>query len=781
MKRTEPLQESFERSIGRRKSIRVKVFGIGLLAAFALLAVVSAFRYSPAAQAQDAKSNTIQYEQDLQQVFATHVDFRIDPQAVAQEVRNSGRLSLVTLAHRFDLQLQPHDMRAPDYRSQVMTEDGVQELPRGPVNTYKGTVDGIFGTDARFTIDDARIEGMILTLDETYFVEPANKYSAVANAGDYVLYKASDVRSDLTQSCPDTLNEQISLKAKELAPSAENQTGLNVFSPLRVAEIATEADDQYVTQLGTPAAANNEILSIMNQVDAIYQRDIGLTFSIVLQNAWSGNNDPYVQNGDANAVLNEFMDYWNRNVTTPRDLAHMWTGRSLGGASGYAFTGIVCRGNGVASYGVTIREQVAPFRAGIPAHEIGHNFGANHADAGACANTIMSSLQTQSTQLVFCQVSIDEITNYINANGACLAAAAAATIQLNARSYVINEDGGRATIVINRTDSSGPATVNYATSDAAGGNDCNVNTGAASQRCDYAISIGTLRFAAGEASKNLTIPIVDDVYAEGNENLNFALSSPTGATLGGMSSATITIQDNDAANGLVNPINDTDFFVRQHYIDFLGREPEPGGLVAWRNRLNGCPAGDISCDRIEVSSAFFRSPEFQDRGLFIYRFYPTIGKVPIYEEYMPDLAKVSGFLTAAELEANKAAFAVEFTSRAAFQARYAGLGNDAFVDTLCSTVGLPNHPGKQTWKNALNAGSMTRAQVTRALVESGEMAQRYFTEAFVIMQYFGYLRRTADASYLAWVTTMNADPNNYRVMISGFLNSLEYRRRFGPA
>jgi hypothetical protein len=60
------------------------------------------------------------------------------------------------------------------------------------------------------------------------------------------------------------------------------------------------------------------------------------------------------------------------------------------------------------------------------------------------------------------------------------------------------------------------------------------------------------------------------------------------------------------------------------------------------------------------------------------------------------------------------------------------------------------------------------------------MGQKYYTEAFVIMQYFGYLRRTADISYQAWITTMNQNPNNYRVMISGFLNSLEYRKRFGP-
>ena len=74
---------------------------------------------------------------------------------------------------------------------------------------------------------------------------------------------------------------------------------------------------------------------------------------------------------------------------------------------------------------------------------------------------------------------------------------------------------------------------------------------------------------------------------------------------------------------------------------------------------------------------------------------------------------------------------------------------------------------------------MTKAQVLRALVESAEMYSQYYNEAFVIMQYFGYLRRDADSSYLTWIQTMQQNNGDYRVMINGFLNSAEYRQRFG--
>jgi hypothetical protein len=95
------------------------------------------------------------------------------------------------------------------------------------------------------------------------------------------------------------------------------------------------------------------------------------------------------------------------------------------------------------------------------------------------------------------------------------------------------------------------------------------------------------------------------------------------------------------------------------------------------------------------------------------------------------------------------------------------------------TVGLPNHPGRQSWIDALMNNSMTRAQVLRAVVESGEVYQKYYNEAFVIMQYFVYLRRSADISYLQWIQTMNSTGGDYRTMINGFLNSQEYRNRFG--
>jgi hypothetical protein len=250
----------------------------------------------------------------------------------------------------------------------------------------------------------------------------------------------------------------------------------------------------------------------------------------------------------------------------------------------------------------------------------------------------------------------------------------------------------------------------------------------------------------------------------------------------GSGSYTIRIQDvTIAATGCPtpNPIDCPEYFVRQHYFDFLGREPDPVGFAGWLSTLNNCAAGDTSCDRVHISGAFFQSPEFQERGYFAYRQYSVaLGRKPDYSEFMPDLARVSGYLTPQQLEAAKAALLADFMARPVFVNRYNGLNNTGYVDTLLSFAGV-TLPNRQALIEALNSGTKTRAQVLREIMESVEVYEKYYNESFVVMQYFGFLRRDPDALYFDWIQELNTTGNS-RNMINGFVNSEEYRRRFSP-
>nr|MBA2734435.1 DUF4214 domain-containing protein [Acidobacteriota bacterium] len=222
------------------------------------------------------------------------------------------------------------------------------------------------------------------------------------------------------------------------------------------------------------------------------------------------------------------------------------------------------------------------------------------------------------------------------------------------------------------------------------------------------------------------------------------------------------------------------FFIRQLYIDFLGREPEPGATNAWLGILNHC-AVPTDCDRIAVARGFVRSGEFQDRGFFVYRTFKTLGRIALYNEFIPDMARVSGFLSAQDLEANKQAYIDEFMQRQEFKNLYdSTIGNPtAYVDKLLLAMQLPGHPNRAGWIAGLANNTLTRAQVLRQLIESSELYTVYVNEAFIIMNYFGFLRRSADASYLTWIDIFN-HTNDDRVIMNGFLNSAEYRLRFGP-
>lgn len=348
-----------------------------------------------------------------------------------------------------------------------------------------------------------------------------------------------------------------------------------------------------------------------------------------------------------------------------------------------------------------------------------------------------------------------------------------ASVQFSAATFSASEGAGSVNITVTRTTS----TTTDVFVDFAGVG------GTASERSDFETLVGTLHFAPNETSKVLTVLLNEDGFVEGNETVNLSLTNVRGGALGSPATATLTITDNDTTAS--NPITQTAVFVRQQYHDFLNREPEPAGFQGWQDILNNCPpsgknAQGVFCDRIEVSSAFFRSLEFLDRGYFVYRFYSSaFGRIPHFTEFMPDMSRVSGFQSPAEEEASKVAFVDDFMQRQEFKNRYDSVTDPrAFVTALEMAAGV-TLANRETLIADLAAGRKTRAQVLRAVAESTEVFQKYFNQAFVVMQYFGYLRRDPDILYLQWIDLLN-QTGDYRVMVGGFINSNEYNTRFGP-
>jgi hypothetical protein len=328
---------------------------------------------------------------------------------------------------------------------------------------------------------------------------------------------------------------------------------------------------------------------------------------------------------------------------------------------------------------------------------------------------------------------------------------------------------------------SGSSTVEFATNESGSGIRCDTNTGQAYDRCDYETAIGTLQFNPGDESKTFSIFLWDDAHVEGTETFTVSLSNSTGASIGTPSTTTVTIADNDTSASNANPIDVDEFFVRMQYLDFLYREPEQGGFDAWVRVLRNCSNknNNPDCDRITVSSSFFRSTEFQLKGYYVYRFYRVaFGRLPTYREFIRDLRRVTG-QTPEEVFANLTAYADEFRNRSDFRARYDSKSNDQYVDELQANVGV-TVANREQLKRDLNEQRKTRAQVLREIVDRQEVYDREYNGGFVAAEYFGYLRRDPEpAGYQGWLNYLNNNPDDFRTMVNGFVNSIEYRLRFG--
>jgi len=245
-------------------------------------------------------------------------------------------------------------------------------------------------------------------------------------------------------------------------------------------------------------------------------------------------------------------------------------------------------------------------------------------------------------------------------------------------------------------------------------------------------------------------------------------------------------------------IDDSDFFVQQQYVDFLSRFPDQPGFQFWLGQIAGCGAnaGCVEGQRINTSGAFFLAIEFQETGFYVYRLHKaSFGNLPRYENFMPNTRQVAAGVVVnqgewrAQLDANKQNFINSWVQSAAFLQEYpANMANDAYVDKLIRTAGLTAADvGRDALVAGLGNGTETRASVLRKIAESNVFSNREKNPAFVLMQYFGYLRRNPDAApdanldgYNFWLTKLNNHNGDFHAaeMVKAFLVSGEYRTRF---
>ena len=164
-----------------------------------------------------------------------------------------------------------------------------------------------------------------------------------------------------------------------------------------------------------------------------------------------------------------------------------------------------------------------------------------------------------------------------------------------------------------------------------------------------------------------------------------------------------------------SPVDDPEFFVRQLYRDFAGQEPEPEVIASQVEKIRNCRPHDETCERAQVAFKIFLGTGFHERGFLILRMYQaSLGRMPRYEEFMDAMR------------------------------RY---------------------------------GEVTESQKLPQKIDSDEM-MRLGNRSFVMLHYFGFLRRDPDPRDVdGWTEILDRSGVATRVT-EGFINSLEYRQRF---
>lgn len=360
------------------------------------------------------------------------------------------------------------------------------------------------------------------------------------------------------------------------------------------------------------------------------------------------------------------------------------------------------------------------------------------------------------------------------------------------------------------------------------------------------ISSGALRWSFSGDGTLSTSPIVDNgyVYIGGQSGKLYALNAATGANVWTgnvgapmIGSDTIGLAAGEgilvapAAPLLVayqhasNPLDAPDFFVKQHYLDFLNRQPDQSGWDFWTNQITSCGSNTqcIEVRRIDVSASFFLSIEFQQTGYLVERFYkvaygdapgnstfngPHQLSVPVvrFSEFLQGVQRIGqGVVVLAPgwealLESNKQAYASEFVQTARFIAPDAfptTMSPANFVDKLNQRAGNVLSATERTdvinlFGSSTDTSNVTaRARAVRQVAEDADLASAEYNRAFVLAEYFGYLRRNPNdppestldyTGYDFWLTKLNQFNGNYinAEMVKAFLSSIEYRQRFGP-
>jgi len=361
----------------------------------------------------------------LNERFKSCEVYQLDVSAFNTWVKNNPDFSQseIHLGKRnWKLELVPSGLMGANYTLQVLTPQGLEVYK--PANiAFKGYEKNGNGRVA-LTIDEDFIAGLVYEGDQVYYIEPYRYYDRFAASDLFVVYERDEViRDNVNGSCMMLEGEE---KIKEFLPVDDHDHDEEGAVAKALAcyqtDIALASDRSMFDKYGSVGGVEAHNIAVLNDVQTNYtgQFNHDIEFNIVTQFVVTGN-DPWSNSNDAGTLLSSFRNWGNAgNFGTAFDVAGLWTDRDFnGGTIGIAYLGGVC--NSFKYHCVQDFTGNSELLRVLQAHELGHNFNAQHDNSGCPGGWIMCPSVNTSNN--WSNASKNAVNNFIAPLvGNCLAA-----------------------------------------------------------------------------------------------------------------------------------------------------------------------------------------------------------------------------------------------------------------------------------------------------------------------------------------------------------------------
>lgn len=382
------------------------------LALIILLVSMHSFSQS-VLKAVKVESSTL-LKKRLSEKLKTYQLFTLPMELVKSKGEQNVSFQIETLTEKWDIELRPHEIRTDECKILEFTKKGAKEISIQDCPTFAGSVNG---NDTRFFINDDVMAGTIYESDDIVMLEPLSWFLGTSEFGDaMILYKESDIL-DTGGYCgvKPSINK---IKTNQNIRSAISAKSASC----QVLNVALEYDYEFHQLFANNGGAISKALNIMQNVDYIYFRDIGLRVCVSWLGGWSDVNDPFSNSTLYYDVSADFWSFWNANRNdVSRDIAHMLTGKELttptnGNSNGEANLTNICSSN--RSYSMSDRGSGSDSDwASCVSHEMGHNLGHPGHDgddgSGICNTQRYIMCEGMNKSGVFSSNSIGIISNFL--------------------------------------------------------------------------------------------------------------------------------------------------------------------------------------------------------------------------------------------------------------------------------------------------------------------------------------------------------------------------------